>query len=120
MTLGLVMTSLPNLIITIAGIVVFTIGFFSAHSIASAWVGFLVTRSRAQASSLYLFFYYLGSSISGTGGGFFYGTWGWSGVVLLILLLICGAGLAGVRLAVLGPRNNDSEAFLVRTQAEKA
>lgn len=120
MTLGLVMTSLPNLVMTIAGIVVFTIGFFGAHSIASAWVGCLVTHSRAQASSLYLFSYYLGSSISGTGGGFFYGEWDWPGVVLLILLLICGAGLAGVRLAVLGLGNNDSEAILVRTQAEKA
>lgn len=44
-----------------------------------------------------------GSSISGTDGGFFYNAWGWSGVVLLILLLIGVAGIAIMRLAVLAP-----------------
>lgn len=101
MTAGLLLTLLPQLCAVILGIVVFTIGFFAIHAIASAWVGLLAGQARGQASSLYLFSYYLGSSISGTGGGFFYSAWGWDGVVMLILLLICAAFLAGLRLKAL-------------------
>ena len=101
MTAGLLLTLLPQLAALITGIVIFTIGFFGTHTIASAWVGRLAGQSRAQASSLYLFAYYLGSSVSGTGGGFCFSTWGWTGVVLLILLLIGVAALAGLRLSTL-------------------
>jgi len=101
MTAGLLLTLGPGLATVVAGIVVFTIGFFGAHAVASAWVGFMATHSRGQASALYLFFYYLGSSISGTAGGFFYGRWEWAGVALLILLLIFLAWLVGLRLAAL-------------------
>lgn len=94
MMTGLGLTLSASLPLVIAGIVIFTVGFFGAHAVASAWVGFLAEHSRAQASSLYLFAYYLGSSLSGTGGGFIYGLWGWPGVVLLILLLIAMAAMA--------------------------
>ncbi len=98
MVAGLLLTLLNQLFAVILGIAVFTIGFFITHAIASAWVGLLADRARGQASSLYLFAYYLGSSISGTCGGFFYGVWGWPGVVLMILLLIGAAFLTGLRL----------------------
>jgi YNFM family putative membrane transporter len=101
MTAGLLLTLVSQLAAVTVGIIVFTIGFFGAHAIASAWVGLLAGQARAQASSLYLFAYYLGSSVSGTGGGFFYGTWGWNGVVLLILLLLSTAFLLGLKLKVL-------------------
>jgi YNFM family putative membrane transporter len=101
MAAGLILTLLSQLYAVTIGIVVFTIGFFITHAIASAWVGCLSGRARGQASSLYLCAYYLGSSISGTGGGFFYGIWGWPGVVLLILLMIGAAALAGLRLQAL-------------------
>jgi YNFM family putative membrane transporter len=98
MAAGLLLTMAPELFAVILGIVIFTIGFFITHAIASAWVGCLAGRARGQASSLYLFAYYLGSSVSGTGGGFFYSAWGWAGVVLLILLLIAAAVLTAMRL----------------------
>ena len=98
MTAGVLLTLPFELYAVILGIVVFTIGFFGVHAIASAWVGSLAGQARGQASSLYLFFYYLGSSLAGTGGGFFYAAWGWRGVVVLILLLIGTALLAGLRL----------------------
>ncbi|NDY72703.1 MFS transporter [Desulfobacter hydrogenophilus] len=88
MTLGLLLTIGSSLWLVIVGIVLFTIGFFGAHSVASAWVGRLAAHSHAQASSLYLFFYYLGSSISGTIGGTIYHGWAWPGVVALILILV--------------------------------
>lgn len=118
MAAGLFLTILPSLPAVVVGIVIFTIGFFGAHSVASAWVGFLAPHSRAQASSLYLFFYYLGSSISGTGGGFFYSLWEWPGVVLLILLLTGVAGIAGIRLAVLTRKAEPATAFWGQEESE--
>ncbi|WP_341285311.1 MFS transporter [Priestia megaterium] len=70
--------------IKILGIAVFTFGFFASHSIASGWVGKVSTHDKAQASSLYLFFYYGGSSINGTVSGLVYGSFGWNGLVILI------------------------------------
>lgn len=88
MAVGILLTLLNSLSAIIVGIVVFTIGFFGAHAVASAWVGVRATTARAQASSLYLLAYYLGSSISGTGGGVVWGTVGWYGVVGLVLVLL--------------------------------
>lgn len=98
MVAGVLLTLLPPLFAVASGIVIFTIGFFGVHAIASAWVGSETTTARAQASSLYLFFYYLGSSLSGTGGGILWSHWGWNGVVLLILLLLGLAALVILRL----------------------
>ena len=104
MTAGVVLTLLAPLAAVIAGIVVFTVGFFGAHAVASAWVGASTATARAQASSLYLLFYYLGSSISGTGGGFVWSAWGWPGVVALILGLLGAALLAMLRLTAMAPQ----------------
>ncbi|MEJ2471176.1 MAG: MFS transporter [Desulfuromonadales bacterium] len=93
MAFGLLLTLLPALPAIIVGIVVLTIGFFGAHAVASAWVGVRATTARAQASSLYLLAYYLGSSISGTGGGAVWSRLGWPGIVGLVLVLL---GLAGL------------------------
>jgi len=92
MATGILLTLLNSLSAIIAGIVVFTIGFFGAHAVASAWVGVRATTARAQASSLYLLAYYLGSSISGTGGGVVWSAMGWYGVVGLVLVLLVTAG----------------------------
>ena len=91
MAAGLLLTLLAPLAAIVAGIVVFTIGFFGAHAVAASWVGIRATTARAQASSLYLLAYYLGSSISGTGGGFVWSHWGWHGVVAMIAALLGGA-----------------------------
>ncbi|PLY00871.1 MAG: MFS transporter [Desulfuromonas sp.] len=98
MAAGIILTLIDALPAIILGIIVFTIGFFAAHALASAWVGARTTTARAQASSLYLLAYYLGSSISGTGGGFVWSAAGWYGVVGLVLLML---GLAGAVIQVL-------------------
>jgi YNFM family putative membrane transporter len=72
----------------ISGVALFTCGFFGVHTIASSWVGRRATTAKAQAASLYLFFYYLGSSISGTLGGVFWVQHGWTGIALMICLLL--------------------------------
>lgn len=103
MTAGVLLTLLAPLPLVISGIVIFTIGFFGAHAVASAWVGTRAATARAQASSLYLLGYYLGSSLSGTGGGLIWSVWGWSGVVGLIIGLLGVAGLVVLRLVTLAP-----------------
>ncbi|MGF6886256.1 YNFM family putative membrane transporter [Nocardia sp. GAS34] len=82
---------LPSLLV---GVLLCTAGFFGAHSVASAWVGSAATGNRAGASSLYMFAYYLGSSIVGGAAGFVYGRHGWVGVAVYVgVLLAVAAGL---------------------------
>lgn len=87
MLAGTLITLSGSLPVIVAGVGVFTCGFFSTHAIASSWVGRRASTAKAQASSLYLFSYYLGSSISGTVGGVFWMNYGWNGVAALIMLL---------------------------------
>ncbi|MGG4444287.1 MFS transporter [Brevibacillus fortis] len=79
--IGVCLTWESNLIVKIGGLGFFTFGFFGAHSVASSWVGQLALQNKAQASSLYLFFYYTGSSVGGTLGGLFWSAYGWGGVI---------------------------------------
>lgn len=78
---GVALTLIPHLSTKMIGLGLFTYGFFASHSIASSWVGQRATHDKAQASSLYLFLYYTGSSIGGTLAGFFWSDFGWKGVV---------------------------------------
>ncbi len=98
MALGTVITLAAPLPLIVVGIALFTCGFFGAHSVASSWVGRHAQTAKAQASSLYLFFYYLGSSISGTAGGFCWTHVGWNGVAGLIGLLLAMALIITTRL----------------------
>ncbi|MFF2755515.1 MFS transporter [Psychrobacillus sp. NPDC058041] len=91
MFFGALITLNISLVIKVIGITVFTFGFFGAHSIASGWVSKRAQHDKAQASSLYLFFYYFGSSIGGTAGGVFWSKFGWNGVVGLISSFLFGA-----------------------------
>jgi YNFM family putative membrane transporter len=92
--LGVGLTALRPLALVIAGIGVVTIGFFGAHSIASAWVGRRALGNRGQAAALYLFFYYLGSSVLGSAGGVAWSRAGWPGVAVFCV------GLSGIALAL--------------------
>ncbi|MFJ7938051.1 MFS transporter [Peribacillus sp. NPDC096622] len=89
MLMGALLTLLDPLLLKIMGLALFTFGFFGAHSIASSWVGSLADRSeKAQASALYLLFYYAGSSVVGASGGVFLMKFGWGGVISAVSILI--------------------------------
>ncbi|TVV72608.1 MFS transporter [Sphingomonas solaris] len=99
---GALLTGATALPLFVAGIAIVTVGFFGAHSIASSWVGRRSGGDRAQAAAFYLCFYYLGSSILGSAGGFAWTHGGWHGVVLFcggltVLALLVAAKLATVR-----------------------
>jgi YNFM family putative membrane transporter len=100
---GIAMTASDNLVLIIAGIVVVTMSFFGAHSVASSWVGRRAVRHRAQASSTYLCAYYLGSSVLGTAGGWFFAHSGWTGVVVFFATLYALALAIALRLSRLAP-----------------
>lgn len=91
--LGIALTLLPGLGAITLGIVVLTIGFFFSHSIASGWVGRAATQARGHASSLYLLAYYLGASVAGWLGGWFWDGAAWPGVAGFTLVLL-GLGMA--------------------------
>lgn len=99
MAVGGLITLNINLVIKIIGIALFTFGFFGGHSIASSWIGRLATHDKAQAASLYLFFYYVGSSVGGTAGGAFWTSYGWVGVVSMIIFFLMVAIFLSIRLS---------------------
>ena len=86
--------SASSLPVLIAGIVVFTFGFFAAHAVASGWVGQMSRGYKALAASLYLLVYYVGSSVLGSLGGRFWTDAGWPGVAAMT------GSLLGLALAI--------------------
>ncbi|WP_339915928.1 MFS transporter [Photorhabdus stackebrandtii] len=99
MLIGILITMLSSIVMIMIGMIILTSGFFAAHAVASSWVGRRARRAKAQASSLYLFCYYAGSSVAGTFGGIFWLQLGWNGVVLFTTILILFALLLGIKLA---------------------
>lgn len=83
---GELVSLLAPLPVVVAGIALVTIGFFACHGTVSAWVGARAARVGAgagQASSLYLFWYYVGSAVAGTTAGAVWSAGGWGLVVAM-------------------------------------
>lgn len=94
---GVLITLLVPLALKILGVAIFTFGFFAGHSVASGWVGERARTNKGAASSLYLFFYYVGSSVAGTTGGTLWLRYGWTGVAAFIAgFLLLAMGAAGL------------------------
>ncbi|MGW7776184.1 MFS transporter [Pseudomonas machongensis] len=103
MAAGMLMTLFTPLPVVIVGMLVFTFGFFGAHSVASSWIGRRALKAKGQASSLYLFCYYAGSSVAGTAGGMFWHYAGWNGIGLFIGSLLAVALAVAIHLSRLAP-----------------
>ena len=97
MVLGVFATLLRPLPLVITGIGLVTAGFFASHSVASSWVGLRARDGKAQASALYLFFYYMGASTAGTIGGFFWSAYAWKGVAAFLFAMLCVAFVLAMR-----------------------
>jgi YNFM family putative membrane transporter len=91
MLIGTMLTRAGSLPVIVVGIAVLTIGFFGSHSVASASVSGRSLTSKAQASSVYLFSYYAGSSVVGSLGGVFWSFGGWSGLTWMTGSLLLAA-----------------------------
>lgn len=105
MFVGVLLTLSHPLLLLLFGMAVFTFGFFGGHSIASSWVGRRALTAKAQASSLYLFSYYFGSSMGGSSGGLVWSEFQWSGIVVMISCLLCLALVMTYVLSKTPPRN---------------
>jgi YNFM family putative membrane transporter len=103
MPIGVVLTLPDSLWLTIVGVGVVTIGFFGGHSIASSWVGLRADIGKAQASALYLFFYYAGSSLAGSIGGWVFTLGAWPGEAAFVGALSALALLLALKLARVAP-----------------
>lgn len=104
---GALLTLPVNLVMKIAGITIFTFGFFGAHSIASGGVSFRAKKDKAQASSLYLFAYYFGSSVGGTTGGVFWHYYGWNGIVVFISGMLFIALILALSYTLISKKENN-------------
>lgn len=111
---GAIATIPENLLCKIIGIIIFTFGFFGTHSIASSWVTKRAKQNKAQASSLYLFAYYFGSSVGGTLGGIFWMRWGWIGVIEFISVFLIASFLLAVTLMVIDYRTKNLQTPIER------
>lgn len=80
--IGISLTAVHFLPVVLMGLFILSCGFFAWHNLVSGWVSSsAIPSAKAYASSLYLLFYYIGSSVIGTIGGNFYDTNGWNGVI---------------------------------------
>jgi MFS transporter, YNFM family, putative membrane transport protein len=93
---GVLLTLPGSLACVVVGLAVMTTGFFAVHGVASSWVPVRAHAggvASAQAASLYLFAYYLGSSVFGNLAGHAWSVGGWPAVVALSLSLLAISGL---------------------------
>ncbi len=96
--IGISLTAIHSLPVVLLGLFILACGFFAWHNLVSGWVSSsAIPTAKAYASSLYLLFYYVGSSVVGTIGGHFYDTNGWNGVVnTMIVCCIISFALLGL------------------------
>lgn len=91
---GLWLIAADFLWVTLLGLLIFTASFFAMHSTASGWIGAVATTDRAEASSMYLMCYYLGSSVIGGVAGIAFTHLSWFGFIA------AAAGVLSVVVAV--------------------
>ncbi|ALC06990.1 transporter [Corynebacterium deserti GIMN1.010] len=90
MIVSMAAMAINNLWVTLAALFIFTAAFFALHSSASGWIGIIATKDRAEASSMYLFCYYVGSSVIGWLSGFVFTHASWLAFIGWLLLLLLG------------------------------
>lgn len=97
---GVLLTLASPLWLFVTGLAVVTVGFFIVHGVASGWVvarAYLGSRSTGAASAMYLFSYYLGSSVLGSLSGTAWHHGGWTALAVGALVTLA----LGLLIAVL-------------------
>ncbi|WP_411720170.1 MFS transporter [Mycetocola sp.] len=109
------LVSLPvmasNLIpVMVAGLVLFTVGCFTAHPLASGLSGRSARVGRAQSTALYQIAWLGGTSLFGWIGGIAYASGGWAATLVLgALLCIAAAASAAIGSTVFAKRRTQGE-----------
>lgn len=104
--MGVGLTLFDDLAAVVAGVSLITAGFFAAHGTTSGWVTARAAargRGTGMAGSLYLAFYYAGSSVCGALAGQAWSTGGWDAVAaltggLVVIAIVLAMSMRGVPL----------------------
>lgn len=100
MASGAALMAAPATVPVLLGLVLFTAGFFGAHAVSSGWAPIAAgADARAQASSLYYFAYYAGSSLFGWMLGLVFGGEGWVAFIVMIVAM-CALAAAAAAIAL--------------------
>lgn len=73
------------LVAVLSGLTLASCGVFIANSAATSYIGTVAQQSRALAVGIYVSCYYIGGSAGASGPGWIWQTYGWTGVVALIV-----------------------------------
>lgn len=80
---GILLTIIKNLHFVILGLFLLCSGLFITQPSASSMVGENAKIAKGSATSLYLFFYYLGGSFGAYIPGYLWNSYGWIGIVTI-------------------------------------
>ncbi|XBC43314.1 MAG: MFS transporter [Buchnera aphidicola (Meitanaphis flavogallis)] len=98
MIIGILISQWNEIILVVLGLIFFAAGFFAAHSVTSTWIGQHGNDNKGYTSSIYLFSYYLGSSILGTISGMFWIIGQWIGISVFVIIALCMGIILAMRL----------------------
>ncbi|WAH56377.1 MFS transporter [Pseudomonas silvicola] len=85
---GAVLMLAPYLAVVLAGLILFTVGYFATHSVANGAVSRHAHTGKSQASTLYFMAFYAGGALLGWGGGIAWAHSAWPGVTALLAAAI--------------------------------
>lgn len=87
---GVTLTLVPSLGLTIAGLAIAAAGVFVCQSAANSYVSTVTHRARSAAAGLYVAFYYLGGSLGALLPGL---VWPWGGWPACVALIVAVQGM---------------------------
>jgi YNFM family putative membrane transporter len=88
MIIGVFCLFSTNVWMVVLGLGLFTFTFFAAHTMASRMVAAKAKEAKSAATSIYWLFYYFGSSVLGSGSGYFLHATSWFWFVGLLSLAV--------------------------------
>lgn len=89
---GVLLTLVPVLGMVILGLAICSSGVFVCQSAASSHVGVAAHSARSSAAGLYVSLYYAGGTVGAQVPGLAWQHWGWTGCVVLIVLVQLASG----------------------------
>jgi YNFM family putative membrane transporter len=72
----------------VAGLLLFTVGYFATHAVANGSVSRQASTGKSQASTLYFISFYTGGAVLGWAGGVAWADFAWPGVTALLAAVI--------------------------------
>ncbi|MCE3074193.1 MFS transporter [Chryseobacterium gwangjuense] len=95
-----------NIYLLILGLAIFTLCFFSAHTMASQLVALRAKYGKSSATSIYWLFYYFGSSILGSGTGYLLHSTSWTFFISLLAFTLFIAFILSGKLILFSKRSS--------------